>query len=227
MTAVLLMVMKNRDKQNTSKPNHHPKMACKTAGLRRQCEVWVCIAAAQRGANKPSFSIGSTWKREDFPGFGVDMHWNCGCFYTISIYIPKFHSRICENISSARWNMMEQLGNIETACTDFIRFLERCSSPCLKLGYPRFPWIGHMHIHFSPWSRGDTELLDRPKSLEYGVCTFVANHACWMVHTNPFLVMKKQSGQCIPFGSQTWLDWISKISYEIFLRLDLESLTLD
>ena len=123
MTAVLLMVMKNRDKQNTSKPNHHPKMACKTAGLRRQCEVWVCIAAAQRGANKPSFSIGSTWKREDFPGFGVDMHWNCGCFYTISIYIPKFHSRICENISSARWNMMEQLGNIETACTDFIRFL--------------------------------------------------------------------------------------------------------
>ena len=136
MTAVLLMVMKNRDKQNTSKPNHHPKMACKTAGLRRQCEVWVCIAAAQRGANKPSFSIGSTWKREDFPGFGVDMHWNCGCFYTISIYIPKFHSRICENISSARWKMMEQLGNIETACTDFIRFLERCSLPCLKLGYP-------------------------------------------------------------------------------------------
>ena len=123
MTAVLLMVMKNRDKQNTSKPNHHPKMACKTAGLRRQCEVWVCIAAAQRGANKPSFSIGSTWKREDFPGFGVDMHWNCGCFYTISIYIPKIHSRICENISSARWKMMEQLGNIETACTDFIRFL--------------------------------------------------------------------------------------------------------
>ena len=125
------MVMKNRDKQNTSKPNHHPKMACKTAGLRRQCEVWVCIAAAQRGANKPSFSIGSTWKREDFPGFGVDMHWNCGCFYTISIYIPKFHSRICENISSARWNMMEQLGNIETACTDFIRF--QCQMPSLPL----------------------------------------------------------------------------------------------
>ena len=133
-TAVLLMVMKNRDKQNTSKPNHHPNMACKTAGLRRQFEVWVCIAAAQRGANKLSFSIGSTWKRKDFPGFGVDMHWNCGCLYTIS------QNSILESTRTYPpqdgWNMMEQLGNIETACTDFIRFLERCSLPCLKLGYP-------------------------------------------------------------------------------------------
>ena len=162
-TAVLLMVMKNRNKQNTSKPNHHPKMACKTAGLCRQCEVWVCIAAAQRGANKLSFSIGSTWKRKDFPGFGVDMHWKLWLFiHYIHLYPKKIHSRIYENISSARWNMMEQLGNIETACTDLV---------------PQFPWIGQMHIHSSPWSRDDTELPDRLKSLE-------ATHVGWLILTH-------------------------------------------